>query len=129
MSGCQCYQVGGPFIAEDPDCPAHGADARMSPDPTVSKMEKVDEPLCERTLRKVLEVLPTGAVYWDGAAKEQAAEARAVVEALLPKPDPAKALVEQISEMLDNDPVCCGRVTIDTMERIAGLLSQGKIRP
>jgi hypothetical protein len=22
---CQCYQIGGPFIAEDPDCPAHGA--------------------------------------------------------------------------------------------------------
>jgi hypothetical protein len=22
---CQCYQVGGPFIAEDPDCPIHGA--------------------------------------------------------------------------------------------------------
>lgn len=21
---CQCHQVGGPFIAEDPDCPAHG---------------------------------------------------------------------------------------------------------
>ena len=21
---CQCYQVGGPFIAEDPDCPIHG---------------------------------------------------------------------------------------------------------
>lgn len=24
--GCQCYQIGGPFIAEDPDCPAHGRD-------------------------------------------------------------------------------------------------------
>lgn len=21
---CQCYQTGGPFIAEDPECPAHG---------------------------------------------------------------------------------------------------------
>lgn len=21
---CQCYQVGGPFVAEDPDCAAHG---------------------------------------------------------------------------------------------------------
>ena len=21
---CECYQVGGPFIAEDPDCPIHG---------------------------------------------------------------------------------------------------------
>lgn len=22
--GCECFQIGGPFIAEDPDCPAHG---------------------------------------------------------------------------------------------------------
>ena len=22
--GCDCYQIGGPFIAEDPNCPAHG---------------------------------------------------------------------------------------------------------
>ena len=21
---CECFQIGGPFIAEDPDCPAHG---------------------------------------------------------------------------------------------------------
>jgi hypothetical protein len=21
---CQCHQIGGPFIAEDPDCPKHG---------------------------------------------------------------------------------------------------------
>jgi hypothetical protein len=21
---CECYQIGGRFIAEDPDCPAHG---------------------------------------------------------------------------------------------------------
>ena len=25
---CQCYQIGGPFIAEDPDCPAHGTEAQ-----------------------------------------------------------------------------------------------------
>lgn len=25
---CQCYQIGGPFIAEDPDCPAHGTVAQ-----------------------------------------------------------------------------------------------------
>ena len=21
---CECYQIGGPFIAEDPECPIHG---------------------------------------------------------------------------------------------------------
>jgi hypothetical protein len=25
---CQCFQIGGPFIAEDPDCPAHGWQAQ-----------------------------------------------------------------------------------------------------
>jgi cytochrome c-type biogenesis protein CcmH/NrfG len=27
---CECYQVGGRFIAEDPDCPAHGTEAQAS---------------------------------------------------------------------------------------------------
>lgn len=22
--GCDCFQIGGPWIAEDPNCPAHG---------------------------------------------------------------------------------------------------------
>lgn len=26
---CQCYQIGGPFIAEDPDCPVHGREAQQ----------------------------------------------------------------------------------------------------
>lgn len=25
---CQCYQIGGPFISFDPDCPAHGLEAQ-----------------------------------------------------------------------------------------------------
>lgn len=25
---CQCNTIGGPFIAEDPDCPAHGTAAQ-----------------------------------------------------------------------------------------------------
>lgn len=25
---CECYQIGGPFIAEDPDCPVHGREAQ-----------------------------------------------------------------------------------------------------
>lgn len=25
---CECFQVGGPFIAEDPDCPVHGTEAQ-----------------------------------------------------------------------------------------------------
>jgi len=26
--GCRCYEIGGPFIGADPDCPAHGAEAQ-----------------------------------------------------------------------------------------------------
>jgi len=26
---CECYKIGGPFIAEDPDCPEHGTEARQ----------------------------------------------------------------------------------------------------
>jgi hypothetical protein len=25
---CECHQIGGRFIAEDPDCPAHGLEAQ-----------------------------------------------------------------------------------------------------
>jgi hypothetical protein len=31
---CQCYQIGGPFIAEDPTCPAHGIDAQREREET-----------------------------------------------------------------------------------------------
>lgn len=26
---CECYKIGGPWIAEDPDCPVHGYEARI----------------------------------------------------------------------------------------------------
>lgn len=26
---CECYKVGGPFVAEDPDCPLHGREAQQ----------------------------------------------------------------------------------------------------
>lgn len=26
---CECYQIGGPFIAEDPDCPIHGTNGSI----------------------------------------------------------------------------------------------------
>jgi hypothetical protein len=25
---CDCFKIGGPFIAEDPDCPVHGTEAQ-----------------------------------------------------------------------------------------------------
>lgn len=29
---CECYKIGGPWIAEDPDCPVHGTDAQRQRD-------------------------------------------------------------------------------------------------
>lgn len=26
---CECYKIGGPFIAEDPDCAEHGTEAKL----------------------------------------------------------------------------------------------------
>jgi hypothetical protein len=26
---CDCYKIGGPWIAEDPNCPVHGTEARI----------------------------------------------------------------------------------------------------
>lgn len=26
---CECYKIGGPYIAEDPKCPIHGHEARI----------------------------------------------------------------------------------------------------
>ena len=28
MSSCECYQIGGRFIAEDPECAEHGTEAQ-----------------------------------------------------------------------------------------------------
>jgi hypothetical protein len=27
---CECYKIGGRFIAEDPECPVHGSEAQRS---------------------------------------------------------------------------------------------------
>ena len=26
---CECYEIGGPFIGADPDCPTHGIEAQL----------------------------------------------------------------------------------------------------
>ena len=32
MWDCECYKIGGKFIAEDPDCPVHGTEAQWRAD-------------------------------------------------------------------------------------------------
>ncbi len=39
---CECYRIGGRFIAEDPDCPAHGTEAvreREASEDRISSLE------------------------------------------------------------------------------------------
>ena len=40
---CDCYKIGGPFIAEDPDCPLHGCEGYEK------KIEKAEEKIAQLT--------------------------------------------------------------------------------
>ena len=43
---CECYKVGGPFIAEDPECPEHGYAAQRQNDIAQQDREALEEELC-----------------------------------------------------------------------------------
>ncbi len=52
---CQCHQIGGPFIAEDPDCPVHGREAQAQAaarDEVISSLRKALEDGSERSLER-----------------------------------------------------------------------------
>ena len=40
---CECYRVGGPFIAEDPDCPIHGHEAQAREKEETAHRESEEE--------------------------------------------------------------------------------------
>lgn len=42
---CQCFMVGGPFIAEDPDCPEHGTEAQRLREEEGSRRREIIEQL------------------------------------------------------------------------------------
>lgn len=42
---CQCYKVGGPFIAEDPDCPIHGPEGRREREPLEERIAALETAL------------------------------------------------------------------------------------
>lgn len=42
---CECHQIGGRFIAEDPDCPAHGYEAQRLARDDAARRERVIEDL------------------------------------------------------------------------------------
>jgi hypothetical protein len=43
--GRECYIIGGPWIAEDPDCPVHGAEAVAERERQVAEREDLQEAL------------------------------------------------------------------------------------
>lgn len=58
---CECYQVGGRFIAEDPDCPAHGTDGlERKLDVMIAAMrviiEKLDVPGVQGSRKDALQI-------------------------------------------------------------------------
>ena len=55
MSSCECYQIGGRFIAEDPDCSTHGYEA-------VSQREQIT--LESEALEDELEALKAEVQAW-----------------------------------------------------------------
>ena len=56
---CECYQIGGPWIAEDPDCPVHGTEAQRKERERYKLRERIEEAstLLEMKGNLLLEVL------------------------------------------------------------------------
>lgn len=48
---CDCYRVGGPFIAEDPDCPIHGYEAQVREKQEAADREAREEECAELVSR------------------------------------------------------------------------------
>lgn len=40
---CDCYKIGGPWIAEDPDCPVHGTEAQRERERQELEWETLEE--------------------------------------------------------------------------------------
>lgn len=77
--GCQCHQIGGPFIAEDPDCPLHGAEGRREREDMEFRIADL-----ERALRAMLtDVVPHARETGHNAADREMREAIRVARELL----------------------------------------------
>jgi hypothetical protein len=40
---CDCYRIGGPFIAEDPGCPVHGVEAQVQAQEDARRLSMLGE--------------------------------------------------------------------------------------
>jgi len=56
---CECNQIGGPFIAEDPDCPAHGVGGYASRLETAeARIAELESAIRDELIRRMLNSLP-----------------------------------------------------------------------
>lgn len=64
----QCYEIGGPWIAENPYCPVHGQGKRSDSDAVQSAVGDLDEGLlaqfCHRAGGRLSEVLEESLRDW-----------------------------------------------------------------
>lgn len=87
-TSCQCFQIGGPFIAEDPDCPVHGIAAQRAEKELTDLLQQAEYPCLS--------------FYWNTHADEverEQANANALMEAAITggmSPADAKRAVEQV---------------------------------
>lgn len=51
---CDCYKIGGPWIAEDPDCPVHGTEARMRDEKKIELSKRVRDATDISELKDIL---------------------------------------------------------------------------
>ncbi len=56
---CECYQIGGRFTAEDPDCPEHGTEAQKRP------VMRLDDGLPVDAVRNAGEVCQPQGLWFD----------------------------------------------------------------
>lgn len=55
---CDCYRIGGPWIAEDPNCPAHGTEAQRKRKESAALRRKIEQAKTFEELKSyVLELL------------------------------------------------------------------------
>lgn len=56
---CECYQIGGPWIAEDPDCPVHGRAACQDQEEAEERERSIEQRIesLERQVKQLTSAL------------------------------------------------------------------------
>ena len=63
---CDCYKIGGPFIAEDPACPVHGTEAQCRREQEETEQQTLEDRIArlelvvenqDRLIRNLMEMV------------------------------------------------------------------------